>query len=94
MHEKVGKSARVQPHVQSYGAHMPGEYGEPAHTGMEAEYTGFKRPRQLATQQSETAEEFRFMLPEQSQVSVTPHVQLWSSFLSTERSHKVHGQES
>ena len=72
MHEEFGEPARMQPHMESYGAHMHAEYDEPARMGIEAQYTGFKRPRQLATQQSETAEEFRFMLPEQSQVCAPP----------------------
>ena len=66
---RMGPQSRVQ--------HIPEEHYEPAHMqytdprmAVEAQYTGFQRSLPIATQQSETAEEFRFMLPEQSQVSI------------------------
>ena len=76
--QQQGFLTRMGPH--SHVQHVPEEYGEPAHMhygdarmDLETQYTGFKRSRPIATQQSETAEEFRFMLPEHSQVS-TLHV--------------------
>lgn len=72
--QQQGFLTRMGPH--SHGQHMPEEFYEPAHMhyadahmAMETQYTGFKRSRPIATQQSETAEEFRFLLPEQAQVS-------------------------
>ncbi len=62
--------------LQSHVQHMPEEHYGPAHMqyadahiAMEPQYAGFQCSRPIATQQSETAEEFRFMLPEQPQVS-------------------------
>ena len=67
--------AHMGPHSHSQHVHVEYEgfahlqpHPHSADATMEAQYTGFKRMRPIATQQSETAEEFRFMLPEQSQV--------------------------
>ena len=70
-----GLLTRMGSHSQQHTAE---EYGEPAHMQygaacMDTQYAGFKRPWPIATQQSETAEEFRFMLPEQSQVRARSH---------------------
>ena len=70
-----GLLTRMGSHSQQHTAE---EYGEPAHmqygaARMDAQYAGYKRSWPIATQQSETAEEFRFMLPEQSQVRARSH---------------------
>ncbi len=82
---RMGPQSHVQP--------RPEEHYEPAHMqyadariAMEPQYPGFQRSRPIATQQSETAEEFRFMLPEQSQVRATVAC-IYSRSLQVSRSH-------
>ena len=53
-------------HLGSHSQHMRFEHAD-AH-GQTQQHDSFGRMQPLAPQQSETAEEFRFMLPEQSQV--------------------------